>query len=38
MFTFQLDSSTTVARGKIAAEDFGANISFSVKGKTTARQ
>jgi len=38
MFTFRLDSSITVASGKTAAEDFGANIAFSVKGKTTARQ
>lgn len=38
MFTFSLYYSITVAHGKTAAEDFGANISFSVKGKTTPRQ
>lgn len=38
MFPFRLYSSITVAHGKTAAEDFGANISFSVKGKTTVRQ
>lgn len=31
MFTFTLDSSITIASGKRAAEDFGTNISFSVK-------
>lgn len=38
MFTFRLDSTITVASGKTAAEDFGAYIFFSVKGKTTVRQ
>lgn len=38
MFTFRLDSSITVASGKTAAADFGANVSSSVKGKTTASQ
>lgn len=33
-----LDSRIAVASEKTAAEDFGANVSFSVKEKTTVRQ